>query len=300
MQPVLHVGFHKSGSTTVQGALFARHPQIASLGEPNEDPIAFAAIRGVADSVHRSERKRVPFEPERCQALWQQAMAAVPEGKVPLFSKESLTQYEHYDTPADRRMAERLRMVVGPARIIIVVRHQIKLIESLYLFHSKGARYEAPEQWLRARNDGPLRMYSYHLMTQPFVENFGRENVAIIPFEQLKHDPAGFAARICNFIGVDAERGTELMQRERRNQRISNRYLLYSKLRKASGLYIRLGHLVPPSVRDVFNGFLMGGGEAKIKLPSDWVKETEHYYREDNRRLAAEWRLPLEQYGYPL
>lgn len=298
--PVLHVGFHKSGSTTIQGALFARHPDIACLGEPNEDPVAFAAIRGIADSCHRVERKRVVFEPDKCRALWRQAMDSVPDGKVPVFSKEALTQYEHYQTPDDRRMADRLREVVGPARIVIVVRHQIKLIESLYLFHAKGARYEAPEHWLRARNEGPLRMYSYHLMTRPFIENFGRENVVIVPFEQLRNDPEGFATRICTFIGVDPERGAQLMQRERRNQRISNRYLVYSKIRKASGLYVGFGDLVPKSIRDKVNGFLMGGGDAKVRFPREWVEQTEDYYREDNRRLAAEWNLPLKEFGYPL
>jgi hypothetical protein len=298
--PVLHVGFHKSGSTTLQRALFERHPEIANLGEPREEPNAFEAMRGVWDSCHFKPKKRTPLDVEKSRRHWKQAMAEVPSGKVPLFSKESLTQCEYYEAAGDRRIAERLHSVVGPARIIIVVRHQIRLIESLYLFHAKGARYEPAEQWLRARSNGPMQIYSYHAMAQPFVEVFGRENVAIFMFEDLKTDAAELARRMCEFIGVDPERGAALMRGERRNARVSHRYLVYSRLRKALGMYVPLGRLVPDRVRNAFNAIITGGDEAKIELPAGWVKEMETYYRDDNRRLAKEWALPLEQYGYPL
>ena len=300
MLPILHVGFHKSGSTTLQGALFARHPGIANLGEPNEDPVALQAVRGVWESCDRNPAKRVPFDAERSRRLWQEAMAKVAPGKVPVFSKETLTEHEFYGEPGDLRLPQKLYAVVGPARIVIMVRHQIRLIESLYLFRAKGAHYEPAERWLKARSDGPLRLYRYHTVAQSFAEVFGRENVSVFLLEDLKSDAPAFARRLCDTIGVDPEQGAALLREERRNMRISQRYLAYSQLRKRLGMYVPLGRLVPEPVRRGFNRFVRSGSEAKIELPASWVAEMEPYFRDDNRRLAQEWALPLEQYGYPL
>ena len=299
MLPVLHVGFHKCGSTTLQGTLFSRHPQIANLGEPTEDPSAFEAIRGIWLSCDANHRKRTEFDLDRSRGLWQEALAKIAPGKVPVFSKESLTQSEYYTEPGDDRIPKRLRAVVGPAKIIVVVRHQIRLVESLYLYHSKGSRYEPAAQWLSSRSDD-LRLYRYDMMVNSFVEHFGRENVAVFLFEELKADAGAFARQVCNFIGVDAEQGAALIRGERRNRRVSQRYLLYSKLRKGLGMYLRFGRVVPGPLREAFNIFVMAGAEAKIQLPGSWVTNMEQYFRDDNRRLAQEWRLPLGKYDYPL
>ena len=231
--------------------------------------------------------------------LRQEALAKVTPGKVPVFSKETLTLSEFYAEPGDDRIPKRLRSVVGPAKIIIVVRHQIRLIESLYLYQAKGVRYEAAEQWLGSRSDD-LRLYRYDTMVNSFVEHFGRENVAVILFEELKTDAASFARQVCKFIGVDAEQGATLIRGERRNKRVSQRYLLYSKLRKGLGMYLQFGRIVPGPLRQAFNNFIMAGADAKIQLPSSWVTKMEQYFRDDNRRLAQEWGLPLGKYGYPL
>jgi len=299
MLPVVHVGFHKCGSTTLQGALFDRHPQVENLGEPHENANALKAMRNVWESCHENPRKRAPFDPDRGRALWQEALATVQPGRVPVFSKETLTLSEFYTEPGDERLPSRLHAVVGPARIVIVVRHQISLIESLYLYQAKGARYEAVDQWLKSR-DGALRLYRYNTVADSFAARFGRENVAVFLFEDMKSDAAGFARQVCNFIGVDAEQGAQLIRGERRNKRVSQRYLVYSKLRKALGMYIPFGRMVPEAARQAFNDFISAGSEARVRLPAGWITELERYFRDDNRRLAREWGLPLEKYRYPL
>ena len=299
MLPVLHVGFHKCGSTTLQGAVFHRHPEVFNLGEPDEDANALRAMRDVWSSCHENPKKRTQFNPDRSRSLWQEALAKVPPGQVPVFSKETLTLSEFYAGPDDQRIPTRLHSVTGPARIVIVVRHQIRLIESLYLYQAKGARYEASETWLQSRGDA-LRLYRYYTVAASFAEVFGRENVGIFLFEEMKTDAAAFARHLCNFIGVDADQGAQLIKGERRNKRVSARFVAYSKLRKALGMNIPLGRMVPETLRLSFNNFVAGGSDARIRLPAAWASEMEHHFRDDNCRLAQEWDLPLEKYGYPL
>ena len=207
---------------------------------------------------------------------------------------------EFCSEPGDSALRGRLRSIVGPAKIIIVVRNQIRLIESLYLVRAKGFHCEPLDRWLKAKGGLPLQFYKFYKVSQCFAEAFGRENVAVFPLEELKADPKLFARRICEFIGVDPTPATDLLRNERRNMRVSQRYLTYSKLRKAMGMYIPLGCLLPRPLRNGLDRLIRSGEEASIALPSDWIAEIERYYRCDNRQLAEEWRLPIERYGYPV
>lgn len=297
--PVIHVGFHKCGSTTLQADLLHRHPAIDYLGEPREEPRSTEAMRIVRDSCYVDPRKRVPFDRERSRALWQAALADVLPGRTPVFSKESLTQPEFYQSPGDRRLPQRLREVVGEVRILIVTRNQLKLIESLYLFQAKGMHVEPIEQWLDSRC-GEFSQYRFHTVAESFAAEFGRENVMMIAFEDLKADARSFARRVCDFIGVDSETGASLISGQHRNRRVSQRYLAYSKLRKSLGLYVPIGSLLPRSLRRRFNDFVMSGADARIELPQGWAAKMADEFRDDNRMLARDWGVPVEKYGYPI
>jgi hypothetical protein len=298
--PVLHIGFPKTGTTTLQGALFARHPQIANLGEPNKgDTPALVAIRKVWKSCSEDPKKRSRANEELSRSLWKEALDECPAGCVPVFSKETLTLPDFYKGADDQRLAKALYSVIGPARIVIVARHQIRMIESLYLYHAKGSRYEPLEPWLQA-NDSAFQLFHFNKVADTYANVFGKENVALFLLEELQADPGDFARRICGFIGVDPQAGAALVLGERRNVRVSEKYYNYAKLRKRLGLNIPLGRFAPPFVRELFKKAVMSGRTAKIKLPPAWAERLEDRYRSDNRRLADEWNLPLERFGYPL
>jgi len=300
--PVLHIGFNKAGSTTLQNGLFARHPEVASLGEPfkREHLDVHEAMFNVMKSCHRDPAQRVEFNLERCRALWQQALAAIGPGKVPVYSKESMVSAAFYDAPTDARLPTKLRAVVGGARIVIMARHQIKLLESLYITRNKGHSYRSPDEWFEENDRGSLYMFRYNAIAESYAEAFGRENVGVFLLEDLQADVGAFAKRLCDFIGIDGDLGARLLAGQKWNTRTSQRMHTYSRLRKRFGPDIRLNRYVPGSVRDAFVRFIGGGSPAKVELPSRWVSEMRTYYGEDNRQLAARWGLPLEKYGYPL
>lgn len=300
MLPVLHIGFPKTGTTTLQGALFARHPEIANLGEPNKgNTPALRGLRRVWKSCSEDPLKQSRADEERSRSLWKEALGQCPAGCVPVFSKETLTLPDFYKAADDERLPKALYSVIGPARIVIVARHQIRMIESLYLYHAKGSRYERLEDWLQS-NDTAFQLFSFNKVADAYANIFGKENVALFLLEELQADPSDFAKRLCGFIGVDPERGAALITGERRNIRVSEKYYKYAKLRKRLGLNIPIGRFAPQFIRELFKKAVMGGRAAKIKLPPVWVERLEDRFRSDNRRLADEWNLPLDRFGYPL
>jgi hypothetical protein len=297
--PVLHVGFHKCGSTTLQGALFSRHSGIANLGEPEEDPDALTAFRNALLACHELKHKNRPFDVDESRMRWQRALARHPADKVPVFSKETLTLCEYYHGADDRRLPQMIHDIVGPARIVIMARHQIRLIESLYLYLAKGYNIEAPDAWLAANTD-TTRMYRFHTIASMFADIFGRENVRVMLLEDLQSDAQAFARTMCSFIGVDPEEGARLLAKERKNARVSERYYRYSMLRKRLGLYVPFGKMLPKQARDAFNAYMRSGKGADVSFAAPSVAGLEDYYRADNRHLAEAWQLPLARYGYPL
>lgn len=300
--PVIHIGFNKCGSTTLQNALFARHPEVVSLGEPfkQDYPDIDEAMFNAMDSCHRDPARRVPFDLEKGRRLWRTRLASLDPGKVPVYSKESLTRPWFYAEPGDSTLAERLHALVGPARIVVMGRHQIKLLESLYITRTKGHQYQDPEEWIAANSGNWAHIYRYHAFARSYARAFGRGNVGVFLLEDLVSDVEGFARALCGFIGIDAEKGVELLRDQRWNTRTSQRAHIYSKLRKRLGPDIRLSRFAPKPVREAFSSFLGGGKRARVELPAHWLADMESYYREDNRELASEWGLPLGKYGYPL
>jgi hypothetical protein len=300
--PVLHIGFNKAGSTTLQRGLFARHSQVVSLGEPFKQryPDANRAMFNAIESCNRDPARRTRFDLDLSRSLWQKTLASVEPGKIPVYSKETLTRPDCYQTPGDPCLPGRLRALVGPARIIIMARHQIRLLESLYITRTKGHYYQSPEKWFEANGAGSVRMFSYHAVARSYAEAFGRENVGVFLLEDLTNDIESFARRLCDFIGIDSEEGATLLKSQHFNSRTSHRTHIYSRLRKRLGPNIRLSRFVSEPIRNAFFRFMSGGRRVEISLPAQWQAEMESYYRGDNRQLAADWGLQLEKYGYPL
>ena len=299
MLPVIHIGYPKSGTTTLQKALFARHPQIASLGEPREHEQALQAARAAWASCDANPRKYRPLDQDKARALWRNALADCPPGTVPVFSKETLTLPDFYNGPADDRMARALRAVVGDVRIVIVIRQQIRMIESLFLFQAKGPKYQEPARWIEEQAD-KMALLDFQTLISIYAAVFGRENVGVFLFEHLQKDPMEFARAIARFIGVDEAQAADLIMGERHNERVSQRYLMYAKLRKKLGLYVPIGALLPAGMKDRFNAFMRSGKRAQFRLPDDLVAKLENDYRKSNSLLLKDWNLPLAEFNYPL
>jgi hypothetical protein len=297
--PVIHIGFPKTGTTTLQKALFARHSQIANLGEPVENEQALQAVRAAWASCDRNPRKHRMLDTDKARELWREALSQCPAGSVPVFSKETLTLPDFYEGPSDDRMPRALRSVVGDARIMIVIRQQIRMIESLYLFQAKGSRYQKPAIWIEEQAD-KLGLLDFHTLSKSYAQVFGKANVGVFLFEHLQTNPAEFARAIARFVGVDEMQAVDLISGERHNTRVSQRYFLYSKVRKKLGLYMPFGKLIPLRAKNAFNSFMSGGKRAQFELPGVLVQKLEAGYRASNSLLLREWDLPLSEFRYPL
>ncbi len=299
--PVFHIGANKAGSTTLQKALFARHPEVVSLGKPAPVPAAQSAVADVLRGCDRREVDPPEIDAETVSARWCEAVeSARAQRRVPVFSREELIRHYFYGDPDTQRLPRAITNMVGPARIVIVARHQVKLIESLYIHKTNTTNYQAPDEWFQSEPELYAYGYRFHDIADAWAQTVGEENVGVFLFEEMVKDAATFARRLCDFIEIDPEIGAHLLTGQHENVRKSKRTQTYVRIRSALLPNRSLGNLLPAPLRRAWRGYLEGGHGARVELPREWLARIEDYYRNDNRRLAERFGLPLQSHGYPI
>jgi len=219
---------------------------------------------------------------------------------LPVFSREELIRYYLYGERDRERLPRAIVEMAGPVKVVIVVRHQVRLIESLYLQKANSANFLDPETWLASQPDWFAFGFRFNEIADAWSQVVGRENVGVFAFEELAGSAATFGRRLCEFAGIDADVGVPLLVNQHENVRKSDRTQAYAKIRSAFFPRVSFGRLLPVTIRNGWRNYLEGGQRAKVELSSDWLDRIKSYYRSDNRKLAAEYGLPLESYGYPL
>ncbi len=298
--PVFHIGANKAGSTTLQQALFARHPDVQSLGKPRPNAEAGNAVETIVTACDaRSGRDHRGLDTDAVRKMWQRAIADA-NGCVPVFSNEELIRFYLYGEPDGDRLARAVTAMAGPVRVVIVTRHQVRLLESLYIHKANSSNYMTPEDWLATEPEGFAHGYKFYEIAEAWMRLVGEDNVGVFVFEELARDSAVFARRMCEFIGIDADIGERLLASQHQNVRKSARTQTYAKLRSAFFPELSFGNALPSPVRRAWRNYLERGRRAQVDLPPGWLSRINDYYSSDNRRLAERFHLPLQHYDYPM
>ena len=204
-EPILiHVGYPKAASSWIQGALF----------------------RATGTGFHMVDREIVDeciispgcFDFDR--DLTQNKVVALAErvkenGRVPVLSSELLCGNAKLNGGMDAKLyADRLFSVLPNARILVVIREQKSWLESFYKMQIQLSsetevfeRFLGGNRPLDAASGFSLRFLEYSKLVGYYHGLFGRENVLVIPFEELAKSPEGFCSSIFEFSGCKPLRG---------------------------------------------------------------------------------------------
>jgi len=299
MLPVFHIGANKAGSTTLQKALFARHPDVYSLAKPVPNVDAEQAVAVLVDACDSRRAGNGMPDADASRRLWRQALANVGQ-RVPIYSHEELIRYYLYGQPDAERFPNAVIAMTGPLRVVLVVRHQVKLIESLYIHKANSSNFLTAEEWLASQPEWFAFGYRFYEVADAWARVVGKENVGVFVFEELVNDSDSFATRLCEFIGIDAQVGRKLVSKRHENVRKSERTQIYAKLRSSFFPEISVGKALPAPLRRAWRSYLEGGRRAQVELPPSWLSRIKEYYSSDNRKLAEGYQLPLRSYDYPL
>jgi hypothetical protein len=311
MQPLVHIGYHKTGTTWLQWSVF-----------PNAEA-GFSRVGGVRHFIGVNP---FDFEPEIVRKdLEPKIRKAQAQDLVPVVSSERLSGNPHFGGYDSKIIADRLAAVFPNARILVVIREQTSMLVSIYKqYIMRGGaasfrQYVTPPGPSFRQHVTPSRsraarlpifrfdFLEYHRLIGYYQHLFGAPNVLVLPYELLRTQPKTFLERIGEFVGVPATRA------EFQRMNVSPSALTLSLKRQANRYFVRDPvNVAAPFAFHNSNHILTRicrGVDTKVPIAlrenheSRWRRFAEHEvgtrYAESNALTAKLTGIDLRALGYP-
>lgn len=191
--PIIHIGYHKTGSTLLQRSYFTPENGFEPLGNQTEifeNLIAPGPFHFCPDTAGK-------FFNERC-------LVARKNGRIPVLSSENLSGNPFLGGDRSKEISLRLQAIWPEARILILVRSQLTMLPSLYMQYLKRAGtgtfrdFFDPEVQVGYPSFHPGH-FEYDKLTSQYQSLF--EDVTICTFESLKSNSSRFVRGLHTKIG---------------------------------------------------------------------------------------------------
>ena len=312
---LIHIGYHKTGTTWLQNMLFTTENNVF-------EPIS-KTRKG-----HSSLARHFVYDDERyClspfdlnQARIQKEIENVKrskhkfEQKIPVISHERLSGNPHSGGFDAKKIASMLKKTFPNARILIVIREQKSFILSNYFqYLSIGGAYSL-NKYLNTKYDGRRPLFSpSHIKYLPLINEyynlFGMNNVLVLPYEMFRDEPLLFIARIGDFLNVKIDVKEELLNKKlnikshefvmyymrflnyfRRSSSVNNYSSMSNKYTRklASALFATVCTLFPARLDTAL----------KNRLEKQIYNYAADRYVESNKELSKLLEVDLSLYGY--
>ncbi len=211
-----------------------------------------------------------------------------------------------------RRAPPTWRASWDPAKVLITLRHPVRLLESTYfqILRRNNNRdnnpgwkgtvwYQPIDEWLDRHWGGELEpILDYARTVEIFRRHFGAESVRVLLYEDLARDPAAYVAEVCKLAGIDVEEG---VQRTAGRLENSTSKRLVETVRRSRGRplgFLRTKLAVALELQGWWRGD--AADRAAPTLDQSRRQRVAERTRDGNRRLRDELGVDLARYDYPI
>jgi hypothetical protein len=214
-QLYVHIGTHKTGSTSVQRWMSERREFLGANGyglyrglhnESNHTELFLATMRPDRDSFAKLSLSDVSFDEgymamvaDRVQAF----IHSAPQSEL-ILTSEGLSLLRHPDE------IERLAGVFGGdydrIKIILFLRNPKDYLESYRLqLRKKKGRVPSADYWSALYVEDDTWLTNYQQLIDVYGEGFGRENVHVIDYDQEMEREGNVIPSFLRAIGLEIE-----------------------------------------------------------------------------------------------
>lgn len=181
---LIHVGYHRCASTTLQVCLFSNHPQITWT---KKSRLAYDMAVGMDD------------------VLFHGCSPGAVEDQRTVISSEGLCGVNYWQPELKNAWRDFPKLIYDKwpdAKILMIIRRQPDLIRSYYnLYIIKSSITMKPKVYYQ---DTFCKDYlKYDSLITKYIDLFGDRQICILPFEMILHDQPQFLSRLSDFSGVD-------------------------------------------------------------------------------------------------
>ncbi|MBT5399533.1 hypothetical protein HOL24_03205 [bacterium] len=292
---IIHIGYHKTGTTFLNRKFFPLHPEVCHLGKPYDSD---SPIRDIVEQVTGIRKYNVL----QCRALYDRHIKPIRHRKIVSISDGRIVN--NIIDGDQKEIPERLLSMTNDVVIIMVIRRQYDYLKSLYV-QKVGANNEKKSfnKWFDDNwTDGMQvkKQLDYFDKIQAYSSVLGKDNVGVFIYEQFLDNGKKFTKDLCNFIGLDCvDSKGELDNSERLNQRMTtlHRFITTHMLLRYIAIIIRkilsrkVKSLISNLIFNYFNRF-------DPKLSSDRLRLLHEHAKVVNNKLIGEMSLDLHRYHY--
>jgi len=313
---LVHIGYHKTGTSWLQKYLFTRgnsvfeplsahatgHSTLARLFYRNQAGQPLSPFETNQDCIE-AEITRLSAEPE-CDFVH----------KIPVISDERLSGNPHSGGFDSRLIADRIHNVLPDAKIMIMIREQADICLSNYFQYLRVGGIDSLSRYLHRKYDGrrpgfTLEHFRYLPLVQYYQNLFGPDNVLVLPYEMFKQEGQLFAERLSQFVGWDCQIPLEQMQHYvNKHQhycvlywlRHTNMLLHRDSVNSHSPLYLSFLKGALRCMRNGLAGLVPANIEQRFLegLRNEIAESIRDRYAESNQQLGSLMRCDLAQFGY--
>lgn len=195
---LIHIGYHKSGTTWLQREIFD--------GGGFQRPWPRSTINRLFVTVRDLEF----CTKATAELLAEQRECPSRANVVDVLSHERLSGNPHSGGYDSRIIADRLRLTLPGARVLIVIRRQPDMVLSSYKQYVRIGGTRKLTGYIKSSGRGQGRVpqfslahFQYDRLISYYHRLFGPKATLVLPYELLAMDPLAFVSRIATFAGVE-------------------------------------------------------------------------------------------------
>lgn len=297
-QIFFHVGYPKAASTSLQLNLFSCHSEIHDLSKSIKE-----RKRKLQENFYKSLKSNY-FSVEANYDIF----SYLSTEKINVFSHENMVDEFDNEFVNKELRANRIKTLFPNAKIIMIIRQQNELLRSLYDFWTVKPQNNI-NLWLKDlfdnkhQNPHYLSCLEFDKVIKLYQSLFGRDNVKILIFEELKFNPINFGHELSDFMNISEEETIYNLSKKPLNT-YNSEFHKYHILRKKILPNVKLNQYLPDFLlkttkRSILN-FLKQIKTQKSNISENNIALIKNYYKQSNQNCIKLTGLDLDKYNYPL
>ena len=315
-QTLIHIGYHKTGSTWLQNEVFTRRSRTfypLSTRDAGPSSLAESFIYDQEGYLLNSFDLNEAGIREAYKAIL--AKGGDPADRIPVMSHERLSGNPHSSGFDASILANRVQHIFPRGKVLIVLREQCAWLLSNYFQYLAIGGTKSLKEYLNKKYDGkrpgfsPNHLHFHHLIAD-YQSKFGRDSVLVLPFELFSVDKTLFFQKLGAFLGREIEVAPEVFEKMHNVKtdhflnyklRALNLFLLSSSVNDHSSFRNKYTRSMATRIRELADRFT--SSDKNDELKEAMKREIRHWAEgrfEVSNRISSELlETDLEAFGYP-
>jgi len=328
---LIHIGYPKTATTTIQENLFAELHESEKMNYLGKADYSLNNYFKYAVHLINSLRFNQNFNVDDFKISSNKLnVISNEEFTIPIIARESITGpriVDPFEYP--QRLSSLFKNVVDNIEIIVTIRNQKDLIYSLYVefyqLFMEDKYNNTPTKFIfedgKTLRKERLKNFYFSDLLGKYEKSFGKENIHILLFEDLKNDPKFFYNQLSQILNVESSLVETLLTKNHLREKKKTETGYYTEVKKMNMLGKAVNKLRKNDfVYKIINSYKEKyGPDSKIlssfrkrmyhkpqqllvpKLSEEEQNVIFQEFRESNLKLSEKYNIDkerLKKYGY--